>query len=75
MTLKDLKPGQKGVVDSLSNGDPSLISRIMALGIIPGEELEVLRKAPLGDPMQVKAGTTYISIRKADSQLINIVSN
>ncbi|NVJ50661.1 MAG: ferrous iron transport protein A [Gammaproteobacteria bacterium] len=73
MTLRDLKPGQKGIVESLNEGDPALLSRIMALGIIPGEQLEVLRDAPLGDPMQVKAGTTFISIRRIDSQLINII--
>jgi len=38
MTLKDLKPGQKGIVESLNNQNPSLVSRVMALGIVPGEE-------------------------------------
>ncbi|WP_144391893.1 FeoA family protein [Pleionea sediminis] len=72
MTLKDLKPGQKGIVENLCDANPSLMSRVMALGIVPGEELEVLRKAPLGDPMQVKAGGSYISIRRADCSIIDV---
>ncbi len=71
-TLKDLKPGEKGIISGLKDGNPSLISRVMALGIVPGERVEVLRHAPLGDPMQVRAGSTFISIRRADSVLIDI---
>jgi ferrous iron transport protein A len=72
MTLKDLKPGERGRVIGLKQGNPSLISRMMALGIVPGEDIEVLRCAPLGDPMQIRAGSTYISVRRSDSDLIDI---
>ncbi len=72
MTLSDLKPGQKGLVTDLKSTNLALISRVMALGIVPGEEIELLRHAPLGDPLQIKAGATYISVRKVDSGFINI---
>ncbi len=72
MTLKDLKPGERGRVIGLKQDNPSLVSRMMALGIVPGEEVEVLRHAPLGDPMQIKAGSTYISVRRCDSELIDV---
>lgn len=72
MTLSDLKPGQKGLVTDMKSTNLALISRVMALGIVPGEEIELLRHAPLGDPLQIKAGATYISVRKADSGFINI---
>ena len=42
----------------------------LALGVIPGSALEVLRFAPLGDPMQVKVSGSYISIRKAEAEII-----
>ena len=72
MTLSDLKPGQKGLVTDVKSNNLALISRVMALGIVPGEEIELLRHAPLGDPLQIKAGATYISVRKADSGFISI---
>jgi len=72
MTLRELKPGQTATVEGLKDAHPSLISRIIALGIVPGERIEMLRHAPLGDPMQIKAGSTTISVRKADSDLITI---
>lgn len=72
MTLNDLNPGQKGLVTEVTSENGAFISRVMALGIVPGEEIELLRRAPLGDPLQIKAGATYISVRKADSKFIGI---
>ncbi len=71
-TLLELKPGDKAIIEEVSESEASLMSRIMALGIVPGEVLEVLRKAPLGDPMQIKVGSTLISIRRTDCQLISV---
>ena len=51
---------------------PELRSRLYALGIIPGSALEILRFAPLGDPIQVKVRGTLISIRKADAEIIKV---
>lgn len=72
MTLNDLKPGQKGLITDVTSTNAALISRVMALGIVPGEAIELLRHAPLGDPLQIKAGATYISVRKADSEFIKV---
>ena len=49
-----------------------LRSRLYALGVIPGSLLEILRFAPLGDPMQVKVGGSFISIRKAEAKIIQV---
>jgi ferrous iron transport protein A len=42
------------------------------LGIIPGSVLKLLRFAPLGDPMQVKIGGSFISIRKSEAAIISV---
>jgi ferrous iron transport protein A len=49
-----------------------LRSRLYSLGVIPGSTLEILRFAPLGDPMQVKVGGSFISIRKAEANIIQV---
>jgi ferrous iron transport protein A len=72
MILSELKFGQKATITSIEHSNPSLISRIMALGLVPGEQVELLHRAPLGDPLQIKAGSTYISVRRADSSCISI---
>jgi Fe2+ transport system protein FeoA len=48
--------------------------RLGALGIFPGAGLKVLHKAPLGDPLQIKAGHTLISIRRQDALAISVAN-
>lgn len=72
MTLDKLSKNSAATIISLTHPDTALLSRIMALGIIPGEQIEVINVAPLGCPMQVKIGDTFVSVRKADAQFVEI---
>ena len=62
-TLSDAKRGDRCIVLEIAPEPPEMKSRLYALGVIPGSALQVLRFAPLGDPMQVKVGGSFISIR------------
>jgi len=44
--------------------------RILDLGLLPGLEIKVVRKAPLGDPIEIIAKGNPISIRKAEAEKI-----
>ncbi len=44
--------------------------RILDLGLLPGLEIKVVRKAPLGDPIEIVAKGNPISIRKAEAEKI-----
>ncbi|MEJ6476220.1 FeoA family protein [Pseudoalteromonas piscicida] len=72
MTLDKLSKNGVATITSLTHPDTALLSRIMALGIMPGEQIEVINVAPLGCPMQVKIGDTFVSVRKADAQFVEI---
>lgn len=72
MTLQDIVKGKSYIIKNIATLDQALISKILALGMIPGECIELLHKAPLGDPMQIKAGSTYISIRRKDGECIQV---
>ncbi len=71
-SLARARSGNRCVVLDIASDPPELRSRLYALGIIPGSALEVLRLAPLGDPMQVKVGGSYISIRRAEAEIISV---
>ena len=60
------------VVLDISKEFSELRSRLFALGVIPGAIVEVLRIAPLGDPMQIKVGGSFISIRKSEAAIITV---
>jgi ferrous iron transport protein A len=57
---------------NISKEFSELRSRLFALGVIPGAIVEVLRIAPLGDPLQLKVGGSFISIRKSEAAIITV---
>ncbi len=70
--LADASRGDHCVVLEIASEPADLKSRLYALGVIPGSTLDILRFAPLGDPIQVKVRGTFISIRKADAEVITV---
>lgn len=70
--LTSAEIGNRYVVLDIASDPPELRSRLYALGIIPGSALEVLHFAPLGDPMQVKVGGSYVSIRRSEARIITV---
>lgn len=52
----------------------ALSHRLMELGLIEGAEVRVVRRAPLGDPLQVRVGDYDLSLRSAEADLIDVTS-
>ena len=71
-SLSTLGHGDHCLVVEIASEHAELRSRLYALGIIPGSKVEVLRFAPLGDPMQIKVGNSLISIRKSEAKVIEV---
>ncbi|MCY9513345.1 FeoA family protein [Paenibacillus apiarius] len=44
--------------------------RLLDLGFVPGNVVEVLQKSPLGDPIAFRVNNTTIALRKEESSLI-----
>ncbi|MCG8416134.1 MAG: ferrous iron transport protein A [Pseudomonadales bacterium] len=71
-SLSQAKSGDRCVVLDIAPEPSEMKSRLYALGVIPGSALEVLRFAPLGDPMQVKVGGSFLSIRRSEAEIISV---
>lgn len=71
-SLSHAKAGDKLTVLAIDANQAGISERLYALGIFPGTLLQVLRKAPLGDPLQVKAGHTLISIRRQEAEAVSV---
>ena len=69
MTLKDLQPGQSGVVESIGQKGP-IRRRLMDMGVTPGVKVEVIKVAPLGDPIEINIRGYELSLRKYEAQNI-----
>jgi ferrous iron transport protein A len=68
--LSDLGPGESGVVVGWAGGVPS--PRLLEMGILEGTEIEVIRLAPLGDPIEIGLRGYHLSIRKSEAEQIEI---
>ena len=70
-SLKDLPPGGRGRIVGI-DGDVEMVQRLLEMGLTPGTELEVVRLAPLGDPIEVRVRGYLLSIRKENAGLIQL---
>lgn len=68
-TLASLAPGQRGTVSGYAQDD-SFTQRLMQLGLIEGAEIEVVRCAPTGDPIEVRVLGYALSLRRVEAALI-----
>ena len=66
--LTSLPLGQEAKVAHFTN---DLIgSKLMTMGVLPGSNLQILRKAPFGGSWYVKVGNFYLALRKAEAESI-----
>ncbi len=71
--LSALHPGQEAVITKVK-GYGAFRKRITEMGFVPGVAVKVIKKAPLGDPMELELMGYRISLRKNEANLIEIVS-
>ena len=70
-SLDQLNSGQRARVEALA-GDDVIAQRIMEMGLLEGEEIEVLGFAPLGDPMEVRLGDYRLSLRRSEAARVQV---
>ena len=73
MKLSALKTGEKGVIVRVK-GHGGFRKRIVEMGFIKGKSVEVLLNAPLHDPVKYKVMDYEVSLRRAEAELVEVVS-
>jgi ferrous iron transport protein A len=71
LTLDQLRPGEHGRVLSLQ-GDDSLTQRLLEMGLLEGEEVEVIGIAPLGDPLEIRLRDYRLSLRRREAARVQV---
>ncbi|MCB1264088.1 MAG: ferrous iron transport protein A [Mycobacterium sp.] len=73
LTLADLQPGQRATVSCYDGGiEPCTSRRLFDLGLVPGTEVVMVRRAPLGDPAIFRVGDYEIALRRDQSAGIHV---
>ena len=70
--LTDLLIGDKGEMYSIL--DSELEQKLLEMGCTPGEQIEVVRKAPFDGPIAILVSSYVLSIRKEDAMKIEVKS-
>ena len=72
MLLKELSPGAKGTILGYDKKAPEYRRRLLMLGATPGTPFEVVRVAPLGDPVEIRVRGGFISVRKDEADVMQV---
>jgi ferrous iron transport protein A len=62
LTLAELKRGQQAVITDVSSPDIPL--KLLEMGCLPGNSVELVQLAPFADPMYLNINGTHLAIRK-----------
>lgn len=69
--LSLLRKGDKAIIVSLD--DSAISIKLMEMGCMPGEFLEVDYIAPLGDPISIRIGNYLLGLRKDEAVAIKVI--
>lgn len=65
MVLSELEPGQRARVVHFNQITRAVRKKLYSLGILPDTELELVRVAPMGDPIQIRASGINLALQKS----------
>lgn len=68
-SLAEAKTGQSVEISRIEV-QGVLRRRLLDLGFVPGNTVEVLQRSPLGDPVAYRVNQTIIALRREESSLI-----
>ncbi|MEE1353422.1 MAG: ferrous iron transport protein B [Acutalibacteraceae bacterium] len=71
MTLNDLSIGDSAIVQTVG-GEGALRQHFLDMGVIPGAKVQLVKYAPMGDPMELRIHSYELTLRKADAEKISI---
>ncbi|MCW4016983.1 MAG: ferrous iron transport protein A [Candidatus Bathyarchaeota archaeon] len=71
LQLNKLEPGQNATVVTIK-GSGTIRRRIMDMGIVRGSKIKVIRRAPLGDPVEFEIRDYNLTLRKKEAECIYV---
>lgn len=69
-SVADLKVGEKGTIRSFTDQEMSL--KLLEMGCLPGHEVELSHKAPMGDPICIRVLGYQLALRISEAKTIEL---
>lgn len=70
--LSDLEPGEKGIIMRIT-GAGATRRRMLDMGLVKGTEITVVRRAPLGDPVEFLLKGYNLSLRREEAEKVHVL--
>jgi ferrous iron transport protein A len=70
-TLDQARVGQWAVIEAIA-GQDAIVQRLYEMGVLEGEEVQVIAVAPLGDPIEIRLRDYRLSLRRTEAARITI---
>ena len=72
VSLDALVPGEKGVISRLDTRTPEIRQRLLEMGLTKGTYIEIIRLAPLRDPIEILVRGYRLSLRRKEAEAVII---
>lgn len=69
LRLSEFAIGQSGVIKGVS-GEGRIRRRLFDMGVTPGAEVYLRKRAPLGDPVEITIRDYELTLRKGEAELV-----
>jgi ferrous iron transport protein A len=69
--LDQLVVGARARVGAV-RGPVAYVQRLMEMGVFEGEIVEVIGAAPLGDPIEIRVGSSRLSLRRDEAAAVEV---
>jgi len=73
VSLMQMKEGETAVVSHLASQDRDELCRILAMGFVPGSEVTLEKKVPMGGPIIVNLKGTKVAIAREIGEMLHMV--
>ena len=71
LSLNELQPGDRATIRSI-HGTTVEEAHLMEMGLLPGTAVELIKRAPLGDPIELRVRRYHLSIRRSEAHAIMV---
>ena len=71
LSLNELHPGDRATIRSIQ-GTTAEEAHLMEMGLLPGTAVELIKRAPLGDPIELRVRRYHLSIRRSEAHAIMV---
>lgn len=71
MKLTEFQPGDEGVI-LMVKGEGRIRRRLFDMGVTPGAKVLMVKKAPLGDPIEILIRGYNLTLRKDEAEFVEM---